>query len=78
MENKEITVRKIPLKIFLNTLENLYEQGIDFIDLISITSEKQDTIKIDIKMEYVNEDYEVVEDTIETRKLTEEDFNQIM
>lgn len=54
--NKSIIVKKIPLEAFLDLLESLYEQGVDYIDLecIKDANNIQDTIKININLEYIS------------------------
>ena len=52
------TIRKIPLKIMLLLLTDLYEGGADFIDIHAKLDENkiQDNITISVPMEYMNED----------------------
>ena len=57
MENKkEITIRKIPLKVLMEVLMEVYETGADFIDITGIHNDNQDVMSISIKAEYYSEE----------------------
>jgi len=45
-KKKEVRLKKIPLEIFLKTLEELYLFGLDYIDIIGTPGEEQDVIGI--------------------------------
>jgi hypothetical protein len=65
MENNNIDVslNKIPLKVLLDALEQLYEMGADYIDIIGVNNIEQDTIAIAVKQEYMCPDYEEAENS---------------
>jgi hypothetical protein len=54
MEKKEIRLTKIPLGTFLDALLELYNEGLDYIDIIGTPDEKQDTIGIAFTREYMS------------------------
>jgi hypothetical protein len=54
MEKKEIRLTKIPLGTFLDALLELYNEGLDYIDIIGTPDEKQDTIGIAFSKEYMS------------------------
>lgn len=87
MENRqEVTLRKIPLKIFIEVLTDAWNKGADFVDIIGTANELQDNIGIAIKEEYYNRedkedgDFNVdIEVEIDpSRKLDDEDLNQLI
>lgn len=91
MENKKIDVRlnKIPIKILMEALMGLYEDGVDYIDILGINNEDQDTIGLIVKKEYLSkieeeEEEETIlsnENSIENTfniKLSDEDLNQLL
>lgn len=92
MEKKEVKLRKIPLKIFIDNLINLYNGGVDFIDLVGKPDEVQDIIGIMYSEEYMakelREDFyeEDVQEPEQTPppsseiniKLSDEDLNQLL
>ena len=82
MENnkKEITLRKIPLKIFIEVLTDAWNKGADFVDIIGTPNELQDNIGIAIKEEYYsNGDKEDIDFDVDvSKKLDDEDLNQLI
>jgi len=62
MENN-LTIRKIPVDVLLDLLTNLYNQGVDYVDLIGdINDETQeDRIGIAVYKEYMAKDVDVEE-----------------
>jgi hypothetical protein len=82
--DNEVKLKKIPLKRFIDTLIDVYTSGADYIDLIGIADEEQDSIGISVSNEYMNVDreqyYEDLSEKIFERskgKLSEEDFNEL-
>ena len=85
MENKnEVTLRKIPLKIFLEVLTDAYNRGADYIDIIGTPNELQDNIGIAIKEDYYTKgdgeehDFDVDVEIDPSKKLDDEDLNQLI
>jgi len=85
MENNEVTLRKIPLKILLDILGDAWNKGADYVDIIGVADEVQDNIAIAIKDEYMNvhpeDEYEVdveLERPNEEKDLSDEDLNQLI
>lgn len=70
----------------MQALEELYQQGVDFIDIYGVMKEGQDTIGIDFCKEYMDEEcVEYYEDIKEEQfsskveiKLSDEDLNQLI
>jgi hypothetical protein len=75
-------IKKVPLDEIIDVFMDLYNKGVDFIDLIA--SEKDNRISVIFTEEYVNQeaiDNFELDDDIEiniTTKLTDEDFNQLI
>jgi hypothetical protein len=74
-------IKKVPLDEIIDVFMDLYNKGVDFIDIIA--SEKENRISVIFSEEYINEEavdnFELkdVEIDIET-KLSDEDFNQLI
>ena len=79
-ENKKmVKFQKIPLKGLIETLQEVYNQGADFIDIVGIPDEDQDIIGIHVREEYLSEDLEEEEDEEESPgELSDEDLNQLI
>ena len=83
MENKqEVTLKKIPLKLFIEVLTDAWNKGADYIDIIGTPNELQDNIGIAIREDYyIKGDKEETDFDIEidaSRKLDDEDLNQLI
>ena len=75
-------IKKVPLDEIIGVFMDLYDKGVDFIDIIA--SEKDNRISVIFTEEYINQeaiDNFELDDDIEiniTTKLTDEDFNQLI
>jgi hypothetical protein len=85
MENKEVVLKKIPLRVLIDILQDAWNKGADYIDIIGVADEVQDNIAIAIKEEYFNtnpeEEFEVdveLEKLDEDKDITDEDLNQLI
>ena len=85
MENKEVVLKKIPLRVLIDILQDAWNKGADYIDIIGVADEVQDNIAIAIKEEYFNtnpeEEFEVdveLEKLDEDKEITDEDLNQLL
>jgi hypothetical protein len=69
-------IKKVPLDEIIDFFMDLYNKGVDFIDIIA--SEKDNRISVIFSEEYINEEaldnFELDVDP----KLTDEDFNQLI
>lgn len=72
--NKEIRLNKIPLKPFLEALTDIYNRGVDYVDIIGAHGDEQDSIGIAIKEEYFSEP----EEEEDEEDLSDEDINQLI
>lgn len=82
-------IRKVPLEALIERLRELYDKGVDFVDISGRFESGQDTISFTFCREYMNEEYIEEFDTIEEEvkeqfpskveiKFTEEDLNQLL
>jgi len=76
MDGQEIILKKIPIEILMDTLHDLYHRGVEYIDIMGIHGEEQDTLGVSFNNEYMREnvDFEDVEKYLtQTIKLSDED-----
>ena len=52
MAKEKVTLRKIPLKLLIDTLVEIYERGADFVDVVGVPDDMQDEIGIMVREEY--------------------------
>ena len=85
MENKDVVLKKIPLRILLDILTDAWDSGADFIDLIGAPDKFQDTIAIAIKEEYYskqdsveNEEYDVEVELDSPKNFEDVDLNDLI
>lgn len=64
-----VTLRKIPVQILIETLQEIWETGADFVDVVGIPDDTQDEIGLVVREEYYTSDPDPVDD--------EEDFNDL-
>ena len=55
-KKKEVRLKKIPLAHFLETLTELLEFGVEYIDIIGTPGEEQDTIGIVYSNDYISKE----------------------
>jgi hypothetical protein len=55
-KKKEVRLYKIPVSVLLETLKDIYEMGVNYIDIVGIPDEQQDTIGIMFSEEYMSEE----------------------
>jgi hypothetical protein len=76
-------LKKIPLEDLLDVLEELYDLGVDYVDIlgeVSTTEEKGDVIGVSFTQEYVNEDFKenFPIEPIELTGLTDDNINDLI
>lgn len=67
---KEIRLKKIPLKLFIETLVEIYERGADFVDIIGEPDAEQDSLTIVVTESYFFNDEEDAPKTTSTTTTT--------
>jgi hypothetical protein len=78
-----VRLRKIPIEAIIDVLIDLFDRGVDYIDIIGTPNEQQDTIGITFCKEYMNEEHQEDFDNIETNiqlndQLSDEDLNELL
>lgn len=92
-KKKEVRLKKIPLGVFLETLVDLYNFGVEYIDITGIPGEEQDVIGIMYSKEYMSKELfekfdEAIDDFLKDElkdeemikkdiKLSDDDLNQL-
>lgn len=87
-KKKELRLKKIPLELFLDALDELYAMGVEYIDIVGTMGDEKDTIGIMYCKEYMNQEFidqfdDTVDKTIEEEmikkniKLSDDDLNQL-
>lgn len=87
MENKDVNIKKIPVDKFIDMLVDLYNKGVDYIDISLIRlDEGEDKLAIAFNKDYMSEQgqdyfsdesFDITSDSFET-KLTDEDLNKLI
>lgn len=83
--DNEVRLKKIPLKIFIDALIDVYTSGAEYVDLIGKPDSKQDSIGIAVSIDYMStnkdEYYQELSERILERakdsKLSEDDLNNL-
>jgi len=85
MENREVKIQKIPLDRLIETLVDLYNKGIDYVDISGMPGIDQDRMAIVFTKDYMTEEGKKnfgEEDEIDLEigpsKLTDDDINQLI
>lgn len=87
-KKKELRLKKIPLELFLDALDELYAMGVEYVDIVGTLGEEQDTIGLMYCKEYMNKEFidqfdENIDKFIEEEmikkdiKLSDDDLNQL-
>jgi hypothetical protein len=87
MENNTVTIQKIPLNNFIDVLIDLYNRGVDFIDIVGTQGEDKDYMGITFSSDYMSEEaidnFEndpmiITKEDITNHKLSEKDINDLI
>jgi hypothetical protein len=87
MENNTVTIQKIPLNNFIDVLIDLYNRGVDFIDIVGTQGEDKDYMGITFSNDYMSEEaidnFEndpmiITKEDITNHKLSEKDINDLI
>jgi hypothetical protein len=85
MENREVKIEKIPLDRLIETLVDLYNKGIDYVDIAGMPGIDQDRMAIVFTKDYMTEEGKKnfgEEDELDLEigpsKLTDDDINQLI
>jgi 3-dehydroquinate dehydratase len=75
-DNKTVVFQKIPLRDLIETLQSVYNQGADYIDISGTPNEEQDVIGIHVLEEYLMNEDEEEEDGND--ELSEDDLSKLL
>lgn len=84
MENREVKIERIPLDKLIDTLVDLYNKGIDYIDVVGVPGVEFDRMGIAFTKDYMTDqgkknfgeidvDLEII-----SSKLTDDDLNELI
>lgn len=76
-KSNEVRLKKIPLRMFLEALTDIYERGVDYVDIIGVPGEEQDSIGISVKEEYFAKEVDDEEEDNDS-PLSDSDLNQLI
>ncbi len=79
--NNEVTITKIPIKPILDILQDAWERGADYFDLVGVVGDAQDNLMVIIKDEYTSDvDDESPEEGDEDSSidLTDDNLNELI
>lgn len=63
--------------MFLEALTDIYERGVDYVDIIGVPGEEQDSIGISVKEEYFAKEVDDEEEDNDS-PLSDSDLNQLI
>jgi hypothetical protein len=87
MADSNLRIRKVAVNAFVDILVDLYNKGVDYVDIIGILDDVQDSVAISFSKEYMAEDMQSNFDEIGTKeietdeiniKLSDDDLNQLI
>ena len=84
MAQREVKIEKIPLDKLIDTLVDLYNKGIDYVDVVGVPGKEFDRMGISFTGEYMTDqgrkNFEGIdlEVEIKTEKLTDDDLNELI
>jgi hypothetical protein len=88
MENNNITIRKVHLDTFIEILVELYNKGVDYIDITGVQDGAEDKMAISFTTDYMmdgaEENFKDVPlegmdiNELLNKKLSDEDLNQLI
>lgn len=68
--NENLLIQKVPLKDLINSLIQVYNEGVIFIDIVGKVGKEQDYIGISVYDEYYRQE--------EAKELNDEDINLLI
>ena len=87
MADSNFRIRKVAVNAFVDILVDLYTKGVDYVDIIGILDDVQDSVAISFSKEYMADDMQTNFDEIGTKeietdeiniKLSDDDLNQLI
>jgi len=56
--NNTVSFMKVPVQLLMDILQNAWDMGADYVDIIGVPDEIQEEISIAVREEYVSEEEE--------------------
>ena len=84
MENREVKIERIPLDRLIDTLVDLYNKGIDYVDVVGVPGVEFDRMGIAFTKDYMTDNGREnfgemhIDLEITSSKLTDEDLNELI
>jgi hypothetical protein len=84
MENREVKIERIPLDRLIDTLVDLYNKGIDYVDIVGVPGVEFDRMGIAFTKDYMTDQGKEnfgeigVDLEITSSKLTDDDLNELI
>jgi hypothetical protein len=87
MADGNLRIRKVAVNAFVDILVDLYNKGVDYVDIIGILDDVQDSVAISFSKEYMADNMQSNFDKIGTKeietdeiniKLSDDDLNQLI
>lgn len=66
MKDKHVTIKKVHLDSLIDILVDLYDRGVDYVDIIGVNDKVQDSIGISFSKDYMNTEHRENFDNIPT------------
>lgn len=74
-----LSIKKIPLNNLIDLLVNLYNKGVDYVDIEGVQGKDQDKIAISFSKDYMTvEGQQNYDDIVSDGKLDDNDINQLI
>lgn len=82
-----IVIKKIPLDRFIDVLVDLFDKGVDYIDIIGTPGSDKDYMGVSFSSDYMAEEYReqfeempniIDKDEIYNKKLSDDDINDLI
>lgn len=77
-KNNQVVLQKIPLEPFIKTLEELYQEGANYVDIVGIANQDQDVMNLIVKIEYMDPEVVGFIPEGEENILSDDDINQLI
>ena len=87
MADSNLRIRKVALNAFVDILVDLYNKGVNYVDIIGILDDVQDSVAISFSKEYMADDMQEnfdqiphteIENNEINIKLSDDDLNQLI
>lgn len=77
----EVRLQKIPIAVLIETLQEFYDNGLEYVDIIGVPGQDQDVIGLAFTEEYMMKEEDMLEEEEDDNinpDLSDEDLNQLL